>query len=501
MRSTTLLIVVIGCGISVQRESNEGEPFIAIVGAGISGLSAARRLIELDGGYLQMGAQFINGAKNPIYKIASALGVISGIVSDKAHLENADYLFGDQKISRMDIELFTNFTKPLDSKYRRMAQQHNHLLRNYTIESKFMEDYLEFLKENNITGLRRAVFDALMRSYRSYWEFEWGGDWTDLSPLVLSEFNDKGVEGESFLTNKHGYKAILDNIKEFIPKHMIHFNTTILNINYTGDQVILTTSHGYVQKTYDYVIMTSSLGHLKKYHQNLFTPPLPRQKIEAIEKIGFGGTGKIFFRWKEPWWSNNTYSITPLPVKGMARDTIDNFENAITTLQVLEWNPNTLMAWVAGSGQEVIDNMSDDELKNRITLLIRDMKNDHSIPEPSDVIRTRLTKDELLLGSYSYISLAQAKARIPHSRLAIPVKHNKRLKILFAGEATHHRQKVYVFREYNDLKKLKLFQTVIGAYLSGRREADRLNLNWKSCKRTLKMRNFCETMKNNSEPE
>ncbi|VDK60551.1 unnamed protein product [Cylicostephanus goldi] len=67
MRSLTLLTVVIACGISVQvskkpfldfntsipklypddmKESNKGEPSIAIIGAGMSGLSAARRLIE-----------------------------------------------------------------------------------------------------------------------------------------------------------------------------------------------------------------------------------------------------------------------------------------------------------------------------------------------------------------------------------------------------------------------------------------------------------------------
>ncbi|VDM81647.1 unnamed protein product [Strongylus vulgaris] len=94
------------------------------------------------------------------------------------------------------------------------------------------------------------------------------------------------------------------------------------------------------------------------------------------------------------------------------------------------------------------------------------MKNDQSIAPPSEIIRTKLTKNELLLGSYSYMSLAQAQARISHSRLSIPVKHNKRPVVLFAGEATHHR----------------LFQTAIGAYLSGRREADRLLNDWDSRK-------------------
>ncbi|VDO97019.1 unnamed protein product [Heligmosomoides polygyrus] len=350
-----------------------------------------------------------------------------------------------------DIELFTDFVAPLDQKYRKLAKQHELLSRVYTIKSIFMEDYSRFIK-NNISGLRRNVFDALTRSYRSYWEFEWAADWADLSPRTLMEFDDHGTEGESFLTNKIGYKAILDHLRASIPEHMFHFNNSVVNIEHSADGVILKTSNGERTKMYDYVIVTSSLGHLKKYHRQLFTPPLPRQKVEAIEKIGFGGSCKIFFRWQNRWWSNSTYSIVPVLVEGMARDFIDPFERELTTLQIVDWEENTLMAWIAGAGQRVMDNMSDEEIKTRFT------------PGTYDYISsTQLTKNELLLGSYSYMSQAQAGAGISHSRLSIPIKHNKRTKVLFAGEATHHR----------------LFQTAIGAYLSGRREADRLNSDWK----------------------
>ncbi|KHJ75645.1 amine oxidase [Oesophagostomum dentatum] len=312
MWSLTLLIVVIACGISVQKESNKGEPSIAIIGAGMSGLSAARRLIETGrtnidiyegsdriggrvhpvsyhGGYLQMGAQFINGAGNPIYKIAEKLGVIAETVSDTAHVENAEYLVGEQPVVRKDIELFMDFIEPLDPKYRKLAKDHDLLSRVYTIKTIFMEDYARFLKENKITEERRRVFDALTRSYRSYWEFEWAADWADLSPRILSEFNDLGKEGESFLTNKFGYKSILDHLRLLITDEMLHFNTTIVNIEHSSEGVSLTTSAGKMPKKYDYVIVTASLGHLKKYHQKLFTPPLPRQKIAAIEKIGWLG--------------------------------------------------------------------------------------------------------------------------------------------------------------------------------------------------------------------
>lgn len=262
-----------------------------------------------------------------------------------------------------------------------------------------------------------------------------------LSVHVLKEWNDFGPECESFATNKIGFKAILDDIASPIPQEAIHFNSRVDNIELASDsgKVRLTINNQVSAFTYDYVIVTSSLGVLKKYHHKMFTPPLPRQKIEAIEKIGFGGSCKIFFEWDEPFWSNDTYSIAPLPVKGMLRNYLDEFEEETTVLQVMDWAPNVLSAWYAGRGHQMVDNMSEEELKQRITKLMREMYKDKNIPLPSKIIRTQLTKNDLLLGSYSYMTQVQALSRISHSQLAMPVKLEGRPKVLFAGEATHHR--------------------------------------------------------------
>uniref|UniRef100_A0A1I7U9B5 Amino_oxidase domain-containing protein n=1 Tax=Caenorhabditis tropicalis TaxID=1561998 RepID=A0A1I7U9B5_9PELO len=486
-----VLIVIIGCGITVQKESEKGDssikPSIAIVGAGISGLSTARRLIELGiddfdiyegldriggrihaipykDGFLQMGAQFINGAENPLYKIANRLGLIADVVSDTAHVDNAHFAFGSQNVREEDIKTFLDFTSKLDPKYRSIAKHDEKTARRYTFKEIFTLDYMHFLKSQNFTDEQKNVFDSLARSFRSYWEFEWAADWSTLSVHVLKEWNDYGPECESFATNKIGFKAILDDIAAPISGKAFNFNSRVENIklNSNTGRIQLTVNDHIVPTEYDYVIVTSSLGVLKKYHHKMFTPPLPRQKIEAIEKIGFGGSCKIFFEWETPFWSNNTYSIAPLPVRGMISDRLDAFEEETTILQVVDWAPNVLSAWYAGRGHQLVDNMSEEELKQRITQLMRDMYSDKSIPLPSKIIRTQLTKNELLLGSYSYMTQVQALSHISHSQLAIPVKLEGRPKILFAGEATHHR----------------LFQTTIGGYLSGRREADRAVTDW-----------------------
>lgn len=54
----------------------------------------------------------------------------------------------------------------------------------------------------------------------------------------------------------------------------------------------------------DYVIFTASLGVLKDRHGSLFTPPLPDNKILAIEKSDYGSLEKIFLEFAEPFWNN-----------------------------------------------------------------------------------------------------------------------------------------------------------------------------------------------------
>jgi len=52
----------------------------------------------------------------------------------------------------------------------------------------------------------------------------------------------------------------------------------------------------------DHIIFTPSVGVLKARHQTLFTPNLPAHKIKAIESVGYGAIGKIFFEFDKPFW-------------------------------------------------------------------------------------------------------------------------------------------------------------------------------------------------------
>lgn len=90
--------------------------------------------------------------------------------------------------------------------------------------------------------------------------------------------------------------------------------------------------------------------------------------------------------------------------------------------------------------------------------MFRRLLKNNTIPEPRQILRNKWTTDPLFGGAYSYISVAAAKNGANFDQLAQPIVVNGQAKVLFAGEATHS----------------TAYQTTIGAYLSGRREAERL---------------------------
>uniref|UniRef100_A0AC35UDW7 Amino_oxidase domain-containing protein n=1 Tax=Rhabditophanes sp. KR3021 TaxID=114890 RepID=A0AC35UDW7_9BILA len=478
-----LILVLLSVAFSRSDGKNEKKQKIAILGAGIAGLSAAKAFTEhgyedievfeagleaggriqsipYKDGFLQMAAQFINGEQNPIYKIAHKLGLITGEVSDLGNFDDTHYFAGNCSYSDKDMKAFKAFIEPLDNKYRTLADTDETASRKHTMFSIYDIDYQKFLADYKATPQQRNFFDAMTRSFRTYYEFEWASRWEDQSMRNLAEWNDLGAIGVSYTTSKIGYKGIIDYIKNETPKDKFRFNSRVTKIRYDKDGVYLSIGGKELDTRFDHVVVTAALGHLKAFHRHLFEPALPRHRQHVIETIGFGGSCKIFFVYERPFWPKEYRAISPLPIKDCNRKgQVNSIESELTTFEVVDWAPNVLTAWIAGHGPTKMDDLTDQQLSNHVTTLFRDMFINASIPAPQNIIRRLWHKNDLFNGSYSYVSKEQAAQNIHHWELSIPVKVNKVPRILFAGEATHHR----------------IFQTAVGAYMSGIREVERLN--------------------------
>uniref|UniRef100_A0A0N5BC16 Amine oxidase n=1 Tax=Strongyloides papillosus TaxID=174720 RepID=A0A0N5BC16_STREA len=469
---------------SLQNEANQDS--IAIIGGGFAGIAAFNQLqangyknikifeasnriggrvypMKYENGYLQFGAQFINGKKNPIYEIAKNLNIINGEEDDDDFIYTGEYKIGKCHLEDDIIKKFTNFSRNLERYYELISSDDK--MNSKTIGDMFQKDYKTFLYKE--AGLKNKLkskkfYDALARLYKSYYETEWSSPIEKLSLVNFDLWDDSEDELKSYTLNHLGYKAILDYLTKNITKKDINFNSRIINIDYTNaKKIALTLSNGDIITNYTKIIVTVPLGHLKKYGYSLFTPTLSKKRMKAISSLGFGNMQKIFFIYKEPFWSEKTKWIHTLSVNDCTKT--DTFSKIFLSFQPLDWkNKNILVGWVSGKGPNLIKDIPEDILIDKITDHFRTAYNNDSIPRPTKIMQKSWASNELFLGSYTYYTPESALLpEDPIKTISRPIYKNGKPIIMFAGEGTHP----------------SIYQTVIGAYLSGQREANRIFRN------------------------
>ncbi|KJH44580.1 hypothetical protein DICVIV_09400 [Dictyocaulus viviparus] len=161
---------------------------------------------------------------------------------------------------------------------------------------------------------------------------------------------------------------------------------------------------------------------------------------------------KVFLEYTTPWWPHDVYAIAPLQSSSPLAESFPMF-------QPLHWNNKILVAWVSGKGPSLVSGLSDRELIEGLTSHLREALGDRTIPTPVKIFRHNWITDPLVGGSYSYLT-PRATKFVPDifKTMAEPVNINSRPIICFAGEHTH----------------ATMYQTTIGAYESGEREAYRI---------------------------
>ncbi|GMS89611.1 hypothetical protein PENTCL1PPCAC_11786, partial [Pristionchus entomophagus] len=439
---------------------------VCIVGAGIAGLKAGSDLekaqipyvivegsnriggrvypVKYEDGYLQYGATYINGDRNPIYSIAKTNGLIDLVATNEGddhvpiHTEN-------DVIEGRDLRDFSQFSDDLEAINAKYAENGR---KKETLSDAFEKEYQAFLKANNGSS-RRSRFDSLARMYITDQESEWAANMNNFALENYNRFDDGSEEGTEFSLNKEGFKKILEVISSNIPQNKIKFNSIVSNVDYSeGSSVELTSSTGPINCRA--VIVTCSLGYLKKHSNSIFTPSLPQKKTAAINALGFGNNQKIFLVYDSPWLEKVQY-------RTMGPSTSVIFGRGLS-FDVTPWSKKTVQFWFSGSAVEAIGEMSDEKLMEEITNHLRSTLKNVTVPMPQRVIRHMWYNDPLVLGSYSWLTPSSVSLGDANRMLADPIMGtNGRPLVQFAGEATHS----------------TIYQTTIGAFLSGENEAKR----------------------------
>jgi polyamine oxidase len=189
----------------------------------------------------------------------------------------------------------------------------------------------------------------------------------------------------------------------------------------------------------DHVIVTVPLGVLKAGTLQFF-PALPPEKLAAISRLRMGLLDKVGLVFEQPLWPDWVH------VAGCTRGNDFGF---YPLGQIA--NRPAISGLVAGPAARSLEQMPDEAVLDLAMSELRILFG-RNLPNPTAFVRTRWAQDPLALGSYSFVP-AGASLR-DCQILSQPIGS----RIFFAGEATEPSRP----------------STVHGAYLSGLREARRI---------------------------
>ncbi|GLV31115.1 uncharacterized protein CBL_12189 [Carabus blaptoides fortunei] len=213
----------------------------------------------------------------------------------------------------------------------------------------------------------------------------------------------------------------------------------------------------------DHVICTVPLGVLKEKATTMFSPALPDDKLEAIERLLFGTVDKIYLEYDRPFLNADVSEVMLLwecELPSVSTSTCDMSQSWYKKIYSFSKVSETLLlGWISGKEAEYLETLPSDVIADKCTELLRKFLNDPFIPKPKKCICTSWASQPYTRGSYT--AMAVGACQLDIENLAQPLfsnPHQLKPVLLFAGEHTHS----------------NFYSTVHGAYLTGRSAAQML---------------------------
>lgn len=401
-----------------------------VVGAGIAGLAAARRLVDEGvrvtvleardriGGRMwtdvslgvpvDLGASWIHGTDgNPIVGVAADAGAETVETDfDSVLLLDADGVVDDSDASAL-FAAWDEITAGIE------------LLTQDADVTASLADGLAEVADLDDPLVAWHVQSSVVAEYAA-----------DPDELSLAWFGSEGEFAGPDMILPGGYAAVAEYLARGLT---VRRGAVVTRIAHADNPIHVETPQGVLAA--DHVIVTVPLGVLKA-GTIAFDPPLPEPKRRAIERLGFGVLNKVALTFSEPFWPQSTDMFGLVGSRQPVTDLLNGLTFAGTPL---------LVGFRGGQAARSREALSDKDVIGEVLAAM-------DAPAPTGGLVTRWAADPYARGSYSFLAVGASPD--DQRALAEPVRG----RLLFAGEATHD----------------EFFATVHGAYLSGVREAERI---------------------------
>jgi len=176
-------------------------------------------------------------------------------------------------------------------------------------------------------------------------ELEYAADVEQLSP---GAYDEGGLGSGGDVVFPAGYDQVTDALAEGLD---IRLEQTVLAISYDEDGVTIMTIDGETRT--EVVIVTVPLGVLKA-GDIIFDPPLPADKLGAIDRLGMGVLDKVYFKFDEPFWDRDVEFF------GYLGPDLDRFAYWVNMTPYT--GAPILLAFHGGSAADTIELMTDHDI-------------------------------------------------------------------------------------------------------------------------------------------
>lgn len=149
--------------------------------------------------------------------------------------------------------------------------------------------------------------------------------------------------------------------------------------------------------------------------QVIFDPPLPLNKQDAIETVGFGLLNKVYLQFSHPFWRRpeKREFLRGLPYLGLEQDIFGNasgynphhymFLDVGHSVSSDQNPPAVLLTLISGREAVWSEQMSQDALVEDVMKTLQHLFSGIHVPKPIAVRRTKWGQDEFSRGSYTYL--------------------------------------------------------------------------------------------------
>lgn len=495
------------------------KPRVAVVGAGVAGLTAAHRLCaaggerfevtvveagaraggrvltsEFAGHRVEMGATWVQGVDgSPVYALARDAGALA-CGKDLPPYERMDGFPGRVlTVAEGGEEVDADrVASPIEELYRGMmeAARAGEAGGGGGVEEYLSRGLRAFQAARPGGGKElEEVEDALLAMHINRERADTSAD--DLGDLDLAtEGEYRDFPGEH-VTISAGYSRVVDHLVAALPPDTVRLGLRLRRLDWSETPLRLHFDDGATAISADHVILTVSLGVLKASLGKdahaaggiAFDPPLPQFKREAVARLGFGVVNKMFMELEavpaaRPEGDRGGGGEHPLaasappefPFLHMAFrghvSEIPWWMRGTESICPVHAGSSVALAWFAGREAEHLESLPDDEVIRGVHSTL-----DSFLPAPSRwrvkrIKRSGWATDQLFLGSYTYVPVGSSGEDLDRMAEPLPRRLDADVdvarapppRVLFAGEATHRTH----------------YSTTHAAYLSGVREAERL---------------------------